>query len=143
MAMTQSADDTTQNATLEDFASDLSMPVDEAAMAFGASAPMLSPSFETGEAADEFRPRNLDLIMRIPVEVKVVLGSATMPVSNLMKLGRGAVIPLDRKVGEPVDVIVSGRVVARGEVVVIDEAGTRFGVSITEIIAPSAAGSPV
>ena len=66
--------------------------------------------------------RNLEMVMRIPVTVKIVLGSATMPVANLVRLGRGAVIPLDRRVGEPVDMVVNGRVVARGEVVVVDEA---------------------
>jgi len=80
---------------------------------------------------------NLDMIMRIPVTVKVVLGSATMPVANLTKLGRGAIIPLDRRVGEPVDVVVNGRVVARGEVVVVDEATSRFGISLTEIVGAS------
>lgn len=72
--------------------------------------------------------------MRIPVTVKVVLGSATMPVSQLTKLGRGAVIPLDRRVGEPVDVVVNGRIIARGEVVVVDEATSRFGISLTEVV---------
>jgi flagellar motor switch protein FliN len=80
---------------------------------------------------------NLDMIMRIPVTVKVVLGSAMMPVANLTKLGRGAVIPLDRRVGEPVEVVVNGRIIARGEVVVVDEATSRFGVSLTEIVGPS------
>lgn len=80
---------------------------------------------------------NLEMIMRIPVTVKVVLGSATMPVANLTKLGRGAVIPLDRRVGEPVEVVVNGRIIARGEVVVVDEATSRFGVSLTEIVGPS------
>jgi flagellar motor switch protein FliN/FliY len=80
---------------------------------------------------------NIDLIMRIPVTVKVVLGSAVMPVANLTKLGRGAVIPLDRRVGEPVEVIVNGRIIAKGEVVVVDEATSRFGVSLTEIMSPS------
>ena len=64
--------------------------------------------------------------------------SATMPVANVLKLGRGAVVPLDRKVGEPVDVVVNGRIVARGEVVVLDEDNSRFGVSLTEVI-----GGPV
>lgn len=80
---------------------------------------------------------NLDTIMRIPVTVKVVLGSTSMPVASLVKLGRGAVIPLDRRVGEPVDVVVNGRVVARGEVVVVDEATSRFGISLTEVVGPS------
>jgi flagellar motor switch protein FliN/FliY len=80
------------------------------------------------------RPRHLDTVLQIPVSVKIVLGSATMPVANVLKLGRGAVVPLDRKVGEPVDVVVNGRVIARGEVVVLDEDNSRFGVSLTEVI---------
>ena len=82
---------------------------------------------------------SLDTIMRIPVTVKIVLGSASMPVAALMKLGRGALIPLDRKLGEPVDVIVNGRVVARGEVVVMDDDPSRLGISLTEVVGPSGA----
>ena len=85
---------------------------------------------ETGKFA------NVDAILRIPVTMQVVLGSATIPVANLMKLGRGAVVPLDHRVGEPVDVVVNGRVVARGEVVVVEEDNSRFGVSLTEIVGP-------
>ncbi|MCI0737285.1 MAG: flagellar motor switch protein FliN, partial [Beijerinckiaceae bacterium] len=73
----------------------------------------------------------------IPVNVQVVLGSALMPVSNLLKLGRGAVIALDHRVGEPVDVVVNGRIVARGEIVVVEDDNSRFGVSLTEIVGPS------
>lgn len=87
-----------------------------------------------GEGADT--PRNLDAIMRIPVVVQVILGQATMPVANLMKLGRGAVVPLDHKIGAPVDVVVNGRVIARGEVVVLEDDNARFGVSLTEIAGP-------
>lgn len=79
---------------------------------------------------------NVEAIMRIPVTMQVVLGSATIPVANLMKLGRGAVVPLDHRVGEPVDVVVNGRIVARGEVVVVEEDNSRFGVSLTEIVGP-------
>ena len=77
---------------------------------------------------------NLDSILAIPVTVQVVLGTTTMPVARLMKLGRGAVIGLDQKVGAPVNVLVNGRVVARGEVVVVDEESSRFGVTLTEIV---------
>ena len=77
---------------------------------------------------------NLETILAIPVTVQVVLGTTTMPVASLMKLGRGAIISLDQKVGDPVNVLVNGRVVARGEVVVVDEANSRFGVSLTEIV---------
>ncbi len=82
--------------------------------------------------------RNVDTILKIPVVVQVVLGQASMPVSNLLKLGRGAIVPLDHRVGEPVDVMVNGRVIARGEIVVVEEDSSRFGVSLTEIVSPSA-----
>lgn len=80
---------------------------------------------------------SLDTIMRIPVSVKIVLGSASMPVAALLKLGRGALIPLDRKIGEPVDVVVNDRVVARGEVVVMEDDPSRFGISLTEVVGPA------
>ena len=85
--------------------------------------------------------RNLDSILRIPVTVQVVLGTASMPVANLMKLGRGAVVPLDHRIGDPVDVVVNGRVIARGEVVVLEEDNSRFGVSLTEIAGPQGRAS--
>jgi flagellar motor switch protein FliN len=81
--------------------------------------------------------RNLDTILRIPVSVQVVLGSAMMPVANLLKLGRGAVILLDHRVGEPLDIIVNGRVIARGEIVVVEDDNSRLGVSLTEIAGPA------
>ncbi len=80
------------------------------------------------------RAPNLDAILSIPVTVQVVLGTTTMPVARLMKLGRGAVITLDQRVGAPVSVLVNGRTVARGEVVVVDEDNSRFGVTLTEIV---------
>jgi flagellar motor switch protein FliN/FliY len=87
-------------------------------------------------------PRRLDAIMRIPVVVQVVVGSATLPVSTLMKLGRGAIVPLDHRIGDPVDVVVNGRVIARGEVVVVEDDNTRFGVSLTEIRGPQSGDRP-
>jgi flagellar motor switch protein FliN/FliY len=84
---------------------------------------------------------NLDLVMRVQVTVEVVLGRTSMPVANLLKLGRGAVVPLDHKVGEPVDVVVNGRTIARGEVVLVDGERSRFGVTLTEIVGPTAGGA--
>ncbi len=91
---------------------------------------------EDGDAAPTAAndPLNLDAVLRIPVTIQVVLGSATMQVANLMKLRRGAVVPLDHRVGEPVDVVVNGRIVARGEVVIVEDDNSRFGVSLTEIV---------
>lgn len=73
----------------------------------------------------------LEAVQDIPVEVSVVLGKTEMQVSQLLKLGRGAVIELDRKVGEPIDILVNNRLVARGEVVVVED---RIGITMTEII---------
>lgn len=109
----------------------LQQSLDELAAAFGAK----QSDFETPPVSEpQSAGANLDMIMRIPVTVQIVLGTATMPVASLVKLGRGAVVPLDRRVGEPVDVVVNGRVVARGEVVVVDEDSSRFGISLTEVI---------
>lgn len=75
-----------------------------------------------------------DHIYRIPVMLDIVLGSTRMAISDLMKLERGAVVPLDRKIGETVDIVVNGRVIARGEIVVVDEDPSRLGVSLTEVV---------
>jgi flagellar motor switch protein FliN/FliY len=90
------------------------------------------PAAYNSEAASAAPSRETSLA--IPVTVQVVLGTTTMPVARLMKLGRGAIISLDQKVGDPVNVLVNGRIVARGEVVVVDETNSRFGVSLTEIV---------
>ncbi|MBF0306564.1 MAG: flagellar motor switch protein FliN [Alphaproteobacteria bacterium] len=75
--------------------------------------------------------RDLEAVYDIPVAVSAVLGKATMQVNQLLKLGRGAVVELDRKVGEAIDIYVNNRLVARGEVVVVED---RLGVTMTEII---------
>jgi flagellar motor switch protein FliN/FliY len=80
-------------------------------------------------------PPNLGAILSIPVTVQAVLGSTSLPVAGLMKLARGAIVSLDQRVGDPVDVVVNGTVVARGEIVVVDEASQRFGVSLLEVVA--------
>ncbi len=75
--------------------------------------------------------KDLEAVYDIPVQVSAVLGKANMQVAQLLKLGRGAVVELDRKVGEAVDIYVNNRLVARGEVVVVED---RLGVTMTEII---------
>ena len=82
--------------------------------------------------------RDLEAVYDIPVQVSAVLGRATMQVSQLLKLGRGAVVELDRKLGEAVDIYVNNRLVARGEVVMVDD--NRLGVTMTEIIKAEKAG---
>jgi flagellar motor switch protein FliN/FliY len=74
---------------------------------------------------------DLAAVYDVPVNVSAVLGRATLPVNQLLKLSRGAVIELDRKVGEAIDIYVNNRLVARGEVIMVEE---HLGVTMTEII---------
>ncbi|WP_198378669.1 flagellar motor switch protein FliN [Neoroseomonas rubea] len=96
------------------------------------------PASPATATAEEGRPataapvRELEAVYDIPVQISAVLGRATMQVSQLLKLGRGAVVELDRKLGEAVDIYVNNRLVARGEVVMVDD--NRLGVTMTEIV---------
>ncbi len=83
-------------------------------------------------ASDAGGSEPLTAIYNVPVHVQVVLGRTAMPVAQLLKLGRGAVVELDRKVGEAVEVLVNHRLVARGEVVIVED--QRLGVTLTEIV---------
>lgn len=74
---------------------------------------------------------SLEGIYDVPVKVSAVLGKTSLKVANLLQLGPGAVLELDRKVGEAVDIFVNNRLVARGEVVLVDE---KLGITMTEII---------
>lgn len=78
-------------------------------------------------------PGSGGVIMNIPVEVQIVLGTAEMPVAELMALQRGSTVALDRRIGEPVEVVVNGRRIARGEITVLDSDPSRFGIRLTEI----------
>lgn len=91
------------------------------------NAPTLDQEFEIGEPM----AGDVSAIYDIPVQISAVLGRSTMQVSQLLKLGRGAVVELDRKVGEAIDIYVNNRLVARGEVVVVED---KLGVTMTEIV---------
>jgi len=75
--------------------------------------------------------KNLDLLMNVPLKVTAELGTAKMLVQDILKLGTGSIVELDRLAGGPVDLLVNDKLVARGEVVAIDE---NFGVRVTELI---------
>ncbi len=98
-----------------------------------------APVTEIAQPRAATAPRDLEAVYDIPVQVSAVLGRATMQVSQLLKLGRGAVVELDRKLGEAVDIYVNNRLVARGEVVMVED--NRLGVTMTEIIKSDRAGS--
>jgi flagellar motor switch protein FliN/FliY len=83
------------------------------------------------ESIDEKSAADLAPVFDVPVHISAVLGKANMSVAQLLKLGAGSILELDRRVGEAIDIYVNNRLVARGEVVVVDE---RLGVTMTEII---------
>jgi len=95
------------------------------------SAPDVAEDLESKSAAD------LAPVFDVPVNISAVLGRAQMSVAQLLKLAQGSVLELDRKVGEAIDIYVNNRLVARGEVVLVDE---RLGVTMTEIIKDGDAG---
>jgi flagellar motor switch protein FliN/FliY len=102
------------------------------------------PNLEAGDAPVESPPTavtadgpvsnvasDLEAVFDVPVQVSAVLGRARMDIGDLLKLGPGTVLELDRKVGEAIDIYVNNRLVARGEVVLVEE---KLGVTMTEII---------
>ncbi len=98
------------------------------------------PGAMGGGTEDEGEKSAVDLapVFDVPVNISAVLGKSYMSVSQLLKLGQGSVLELDRKVGEAIDIYVNNRLVARGEVVVVDD---RLGVTMTEIIKSEDSGS--
>ena len=96
----------------------------------GAGAALLNNE-ASGEALPKHSAVDLEAVFDVPVTVSAVLGKSSMEVSQLLKLGKGTVVELDRKVGEAIDIYVNDRLVARGEVVLVED---RLGITMTEII---------
>jgi len=85
------------------------------------------------DALNKLKVQNLDFILDIPLQVSVELGRAKVIIKDLLQLGQGSVLELDKLAGEPLEVLVNGKLVARGEVVVVNE---KFGIRLTDIISP-------
>jgi len=77
---------------------------------------------------------NLDVLMDVPVSISMEIGRANINIRNLLQLNQGSIVELDRLAGEPLDVLVNGTLIARGEVVVVNE---KFGIRLTDIISPA------
>lgn len=110
----------------------------EAEASAGASdaGPGEAASFD--ELQDEGHPAssdvNLDVVLDIPVNISMEIGRTKISIRNLLQLNQGSVVELDRLAGEPMDVLVNGTLIARGEVVVVNE---KFGIRLTDIISPA------
>jgi flagellar motor switch protein FliN/FliY len=111
--------------------SDSKVPLPNLDQESGAMPPPVDPSTfaESGDASRG--AADLEAVFDVPVQVSAVLGRAKMDVGDLLKLGPGTVLELDRKVGEAIDIYVNNRLVARGEVVLVED---KLGVTMTEVI---------
>lgn len=85
------------------------------------------------DALNKLKVQNLDFILDIPLKVTVELGRTSVMIKDLLQLGQGSVLELDKLAGEPLEILVNGKLVAKGEVVVVNE---KFGIRLTDIISP-------
>jgi len=85
------------------------------------------------DALNRLKVQNLDFILDIPLKVTVELGRTSVVIKDLLQLGQGSVLELDKLAGEPLEILVNGKLVAKGEVVVVNE---KFGIRLTDIISP-------
>ena len=83
---------------------------------------------------EEVETRRLEMLLDVPLDISVELGRSRMSIQELLNLGPGAVVELDKVAGEPLDILVNQRLVARGEAVVVND---KFGIRITDIVSPS------
>jgi flagellar motor switch protein FliN/FliY len=94
----------------------------------------LSDEIKAGDdALNKLKVQNLDFILDIPLKVTVELGRTEVMIKDLLQLGQGSVLELDKLAGEPLEILVNGKLVAKGEVVVVNE---KFGIRLTDIISP-------
>lgn len=94
----------------------------------------LAEDIQAGDKAlNKLRVQNLDFILDIPLRVTVELGKSKVVIKDLLQMAQGSVIELDKLAGEPLDVYVNGKMIARGEVVTV---GEKFGIRLTDIISP-------
>jgi flagellar motor switch protein FliN/FliY len=96
--------------------------------------PINLETFEAGANIAKKIDPDLDIILDIPVNISMAVGSTSITIRNLLQLNQGSVIELDRLAGEPLDVLVNGTLIAHGEVVVVNE---KFGIRMTDVISPA------
>lgn len=116
--------------SIAEFASELSQAAEEALPALGEGSGSIATKRSESVGDDT---RKLQSILKIPVTMKIVVGAVTLPVSELRALKTGHLLTLDRKVGEAVDVVVNGQILARGILVIADQSTSQLGVQLTEL----------
>lgn len=116
--------------TLDNLAEQLVQEAEAMTLAAAPAAPKAAEAKKESKSSD----RNLQLILDIPLKLSVELGRTKMPVSELLNLTQGSVIELNKLAGEPMEVMVNDKLIARGEAVVVNE---KFGVRLTDVISPA------
>ena len=91
------------------------------------------PGASQDNGSDQSEKYDMDLILDLPLDVSVELGKVTMPVNELLQIGRGSILALTKPVGEPLDIYINNKLIAKGEVVILDD---KFGVRVADIINP-------
>jgi len=99
---------------------------------FGDDGTMERPA--AGAPAGSDAAARMEMIMDIPIDVQIVLGTSRMPVSALMNLSEGSTIALARRIGEPVEITVNGRIIGHGEITVLEDDDSRFGIRLTDVV---------
>lgn len=119
---------------VEDF--DWEKPLENETEPQAADTPEAEPPSDSTDAASQEKmekPVNMELLLDIPLEITAELGRTRMIINDLLQLGQGSVIELNKLAGEPLEILVNHKLVARGEVVVVNE---KFGIRLTDIISP-------
>ncbi len=130
--MSENQNENEVNETIEPASNVVSM--DKDAQLQKVSVSELTDKVHAGDdALNRLRIQNLDFILDIPLKVTVELGRTSLPIRDLLQLGQGSVLELDKLAGEPLEILVNGKLVAKGEVVVVNE---KFGIRLTDIISP-------
>ena len=115
---------------VEDFSWDTPLAEESMSGKSTSTSPGAGPA--EGSGKDDARP-SLDLLLDIPLEITAELGRTRMIINDLLQLGQGSVIELNKLAGEPLEILVNQKLIARGEVVVVNE---KFGIRLTDIISP-------
>jgi len=90
-------------------------------------------AIESQDGQEEMEKYDLGFILDIPLELSVEFGKVKIVINDLIQLGQGSIIELDKSVGDPLEIYINGKLIARGEVVVVDD---KFGIRVTDIISP-------
>lgn len=119
---------------MDDWAAAMAEQAEEESGKAKGTVPPLDQFESGGSSSHQENPINLEVLMDVPVTISMEIGRTSLNIRSLLQLNQGSIVELDRLAGEPLDVLVNGTLIARGEVVVINE---KFGIRLTDVISPA------